>query len=73
MHHQNSLSEQILNAIGWAVGITLSAVVSIALVSGAIVLPYVPEIAGVIIGWSMIVLTIMGVILVFVTRMRTST
>lgn len=60
MIEESSVAERLLNVIGWVVGVALAFVQGIALVTKALVLPYIPEIVNAILGWSLLVLTSLG-------------
>ncbi len=57
---ESSVAERLLNVIGWVIGVALAFIQGTILVTKAVVIPYIPEIAGAILGWSLIVLTVLG-------------
>lgn len=63
-----SVAERLLDVIGWVVGVAIAGIVAVALISHAFVIPAVPDIVSSIVGWSIIVLTLLGVILAFATH-----
>lgn len=68
----DSVAERLVDVIGWIVGVALAIIVSLALISHALILPYLPDIASSIIGWCIIVLTLLGAILAMATRHQTN-
>lgn len=60
--------ERALSAIGWVVGITLVAVTSVSLIGSTLFLPAAPEFLGPLIGWTLLMLTLLGMILALARR-----
>lgn len=67
-----TVAERLLNVIGWVVGVTITIVIAVTLISHSIIIPAVPDIVGAIVGWSLVVLTLLGIILAFATRTGTT-
>lgn len=68
MHEEFSLVKRLLNIIGWIVGVTVTLVVSSALINHTLIAPYLTDSASAIAGWALIVLTAIGVVVALATR-----
>ncbi len=63
--HGHTLAERILNYCGWIVGFTLAFSVSLALIGETLIVPFIPEALSALIGWIIIIFTLLGIILAF--------
>ena len=64
----DSIAGRLVDVIGWIVGVALALIMGAALISHGIIIPYFPDIVSAIIGWSLIILTLLGAILAIATR-----
>ena len=55
-------TDQLIGAIGWLLGILVSFIVSINIITGNLSIPYVSPTVTSILGWLMVVLTVIGII-----------
>ena len=60
---RDSTMEKLLNIMGWIIGVLVALTVGSSLVTADLHLPYLPEIFEIVIGWLILILTIIGVLL----------
>lgn len=63
--HGHTIAERLLNYSGWIVGFALALSVSLALIGETLIIPFIPEGVSALIGWIIIIFTLLGVILAF--------
>ncbi len=70
MRDSEPLIASLLNVIGWAAALLISFSVGSALISGTLVLSFLNEIAEIVIGWTIILLSLLAAALAIIERKR---
>ena len=58
----------VLNVVAWLTGVIVSLAVAFGMTSGVLTVPYIPEIVTVIVGWIVVITTLLSVVMAIIRQ-----